>query len=127
MTYSDNPGHLPLIATALTPAVTGVQGAPGDLLANAIRRNVALNVEKLMATGPILKSFLEDKMIRIVGGVYELTSGRVELIWPSSGSQLEHRGTLARTELGPGAQASRRAPYGSTAPCSAQRLRRAVL
>src|SRR6516225_7480456 len=74
------PGHLPLIANALNAAVTAVQGAPGDLLANAIRRNVALNVEKLMATGPILKSFLEDKKIRVVGGVYELTSGRVELI-----------------------------------------------
>jgi carbonic anhydrase len=59
---------------------TAVQGAPGDLLANAIRRNVALNAEKLMATGPILKPFLEDKKIRVVGGVYELTSGRVELI-----------------------------------------------
>jgi carbonic anhydrase len=74
------PGQLPLIATALTAAVTDVQGAPGDLLANAIRRNVTLNVQKLMATGPILKSFLENKKIRIVGGVYELTSGRVELI-----------------------------------------------
>jgi len=74
------PGHLPQIATALTAAITAVQGAPGDLLANAIRRNVALNVEKLMATGPILKSFLEDKRLRVVGGVYELTSGRVELI-----------------------------------------------
>ena len=74
------PGHLPLIANALNAAVTAVQGAPGDLLANAIRRNVALNVEKLMAAGPILKAFLDDKKIRIVGGVYELTSGRVELI-----------------------------------------------
>jgi carbonic anhydrase len=74
------PGHLPLIATALSAAVTAVQGAPGDLLANAIRRNVVLNVEKLMASGPILKSFLQDKKIRVVGGVYELTSGRVELI-----------------------------------------------
>ena len=74
------PGHLPLIANALTAAVAAVQGAPGDLLANAIRRNVALNVEKLMATGPILKSFLDDKKIRVAGGVYELTSGRVKLI-----------------------------------------------
>lgn len=74
------PGHLPLITTALTAAVKTVQGAPGDLLVNAIRRNVVLNVEKVMATGPILKAYLEDKKIRVVGGVYELTSGRVELI-----------------------------------------------
>ena len=74
------PGRLPLIATALTAAITAVQGAPGDLLANAIRRNVALNVEKLMAAAPILKSSVEDKKIRVVGGVYELTSGRVEMV-----------------------------------------------
>jgi len=74
------PGRLPLIATALTAAITAVQGAPGDLLANAIRRNVALTAEKLMAAAPILKSSVEDKKIRVVGGVYELTSGRVEMV-----------------------------------------------
>ena len=50
------------------------------MLANAIRRNVMLNVEKLTATAPILKSFADDKKIRVVGGVYELKTGKVELI-----------------------------------------------
>jgi carbonic anhydrase len=74
------PGHLPALVTALAPAVNAVQGQPGDMLTNAIRRNVMLNVEKLKATAPILKTFVDDKKIRVVGGVYELKSGRVELL-----------------------------------------------
>jgi carbonic anhydrase len=74
------PGHLPTLVTALTPAVNAVQGAPGDLLANAIRRNVMLNVQKLMVAAPILQSFVDNKKIRVVGGIYELKSGRVELL-----------------------------------------------
>jgi carbonic anhydrase len=50
------------------------------MLANAIRQNVVLNVEKLKSAAPILKSFTDDKKIKIVGGVYDLKSGRVELI-----------------------------------------------
>ena len=74
------PGHLPTLVTALLPAVNAVQGAPGEVLANAIRRNVTLNVEKLKTGSPILKSFVEGNKIQIVGGVYELRSGRVQLL-----------------------------------------------
>jgi carbonic anhydrase len=74
------PGHLPTLVSALTPAVNAVQGQPGDMLTNAIRRNVLLNVEQLKATAPIIKAFVDDKKVRIVGGVYALKSGRVELL-----------------------------------------------
>jgi carbonic anhydrase len=74
------PGHLPALVAALTPAVNAVQGASGDLLANAIRRNVMLTVEKLKTAAPILNSFVGDKKIRVVGGIYELKSGRVKLL-----------------------------------------------
>jgi carbonic anhydrase len=74
------PGHLPTLVAALTPAVKSVQGDPGDLLANATRRNVRINVDKLKAATPILKSFNDDKKIRVVGGIYQLKSGRVELL-----------------------------------------------
>jgi carbonic anhydrase len=53
---------------------------PGDLLVNATRRNVIRNVEKLKTAGPILDSFVKDKKLRIVGGVYQLGSGKVDLI-----------------------------------------------
>jgi carbonic anhydrase len=74
------PGHLPTLVTALAPAVNAVQGAPGEILASAIRRNVTLNVEKLKTGAPILKSFVGGKKIQVVGGVYQLRSGRVELL-----------------------------------------------
>jgi carbonic anhydrase len=38
-----------------------------------------LNVDKLKTAAPILKSFVDDKKIRVVGGVYALRSGRVEM------------------------------------------------
>jgi carbonic anhydrase len=74
------PGHLPALVTALAPAVNAVQGSPGNLPENATRRNVMLNVEKLKTAAPILKSFTYDKKIRVVGGIYRLKSGRVELL-----------------------------------------------
>ena len=74
------PGHLPALVAALSPAVKAAQDAPGDLLANATNRNVTMNVEKLKTAAPILKSFADDKKIRVVGGVYELRSGQVRLL-----------------------------------------------
>ena len=62
------------------PGGQSVEGDPGDLLANATRRNVRINVDKLKAATPILKSFNDDKKIRVVGGIYQLKSGHVELL-----------------------------------------------
>jgi carbonic anhydrase len=74
------PGRLPTLVAALTPAVKSVQGESGDLLANATRRNVSMSIDKLKTSMPILKSFNDDKKIRIVGGIYRLKSGRVDLL-----------------------------------------------
>jgi carbonic anhydrase len=74
------PGHLPSLVDAIRPAVAAAKNDSGDLLANAIRHNVSLAVDKLQNAAPILKSFADDKKIRVVGGVYELKSGKVELV-----------------------------------------------
>ena len=74
------PGHLPSLVAALRRAVEAVKDKPGDLLANAIRSNVMLTVDKLKSAAPILKAAVDDKKIRVVGGVYELKTGRVELL-----------------------------------------------
>jgi carbonic anhydrase len=73
------PGHLMSLVNALKPAVDAVKSDSGDMLTNAIKRNVALNVDRLKTTAPILKSFADDKKIRVVGGVYALKSGKVEM------------------------------------------------
>jgi carbonic anhydrase len=74
------PGHLPALVAALSPAVKAAEGASGDLLANSIRRNVVLNVERLKTAAPILQSFVDEKKVNVVGGIYQLRSGRVELL-----------------------------------------------
>jgi carbonic anhydrase len=74
------PGHLPSLVDAIKPAVDAVKDQPGDMLVNAIRRNVALNVETLKSAAPILQTFVADKKVRVVGGVYKLNSGRVDLL-----------------------------------------------
>src|SRR5580704_9140261 len=74
------PGHLPSLVAAIKPAVDAVQGQGGDVLANATRRNVTLNVERLKNATPILSAFAKDNKIRLVGGVYELKTGRVQLL-----------------------------------------------
>jgi carbonic anhydrase len=74
------PGHLPSLVAAIKPAVDAAKNDKGDMLANTIRKNVALNVDKLKNAAPILKSFADDKKIRIVGGVYALQTGKVDLV-----------------------------------------------
>jgi len=74
------PGHLPSLVHALTPAVEAAQGQPGDLLANAIARNVAMNVDRLKSSTPILQSFVNNDKLHVVGGVYALKTGKVVLV-----------------------------------------------
>ena len=74
------PGHLPSLVTALTPAVKAVSDQSGNLLDNAIRKNVVLNVEKLKAATPIIDKAVTDKKVRIVGGVYNLADGHVDVV-----------------------------------------------
>ncbi len=74
------PGHLPSLVAAIKPAVDAAQSDKGDMLTNAIRRNVTFNVDKLKNAGPILSAFAADKKIRVVGGIYALKTGRVELL-----------------------------------------------
>jgi carbonic anhydrase len=72
------PGHLPHLVEHIAPAVKTALSEPGDLLANAIRENVLLNIERLKTASPILSQAVADGKIRVVGGVYKLKDGRVE-------------------------------------------------
>jgi carbonic anhydrase len=74
------PGHIPSLTKALTPAVKAVSKQPGNLLANAVKENVILTVQKLQTAGPILSEAVNQKKLRVVGGVYDLDTGKVELV-----------------------------------------------
>jgi carbonic anhydrase len=74
------PGHLPSLVSALSPAVKAAADLGGNMLDNAIKQNVILNVEKLKNATPIIDKAVAEKKVRIVGAVYNLDDGRVELL-----------------------------------------------
>ena len=73
-------GHIPSLIKAMRSAVKAAQDQPGDLLGNAIKQNVMLNVEKLKTAGPILSDAVQGGKLKVVGGIYNLDTGRVALI-----------------------------------------------
>ncbi|MDD5198860.1 MAG: carbonic anhydrase [Terrimicrobiaceae bacterium] len=75
------PGHLPELVHHLKPAVKAAEHKSGDLLANAIEANVALTVEKLKNSGPIISRLVEEKKVRVVGGIYRLATGQVDFLF----------------------------------------------
>src|SRR5437879_6757281 len=66
------PGHLPSLVTAIAPAVKAVSQQGGDVLGNATRQNVIDNVAKLASATPILSAAVEQKRLKLVGGIYRL-------------------------------------------------------
>nr|WP_249144557.1 carbonic anhydrase [Bradyrhizobium lablabi] len=74
------PGHLPSLVSAIAPAVKATEGKPGDRLANAIRQNVIDNVAKLKSATPILSAAVDQGKLKIIGGIYRLGDGKVELV-----------------------------------------------
>lgn len=74
------PGKIQGLADALKPSVRKVLKAPGDLLANAIAQNVSDTVARLKAESTLLYDALAAGTLQIVGGIYRLHTGRVELI-----------------------------------------------
>jgi carbonic anhydrase len=74
------PGHLPSLVSSLAPAVKAVSGQSGNSLDNAIRQNVRDNVAKLKSATPILSAAVEQGKLKVVGGIYRLKDGRVEMI-----------------------------------------------
>jgi carbonic anhydrase len=74
------PGHIQDLTTALAPAVTTVLDRAGDLLENATAQNVRRNVAALKAATPVLSAALAEGRLAIVGGIYRLATGKVDII-----------------------------------------------
>jgi carbonic anhydrase len=74
------PGHLPSLVSALAPAVKAVSQQPGNPLDNAIRQNVIDTIAKLKSATPILSAAVEQKKLKVVGGIYRLKNGKVDMV-----------------------------------------------
>ena len=73
------PGHLPSIVAGLTSAAQTGAAQPGDALGNAIRQNVVDTVARLKSATPILATAVDHQKLKIVGAIYRLASGTVEM------------------------------------------------
>lgn len=77
----DFPGHIQKLATDLSPAVVdAMKSKPEDLELAAVRQNVLLNVAKLSNSTPLLRRMVRNGQLRVVGGVYDLNTGQVNLV-----------------------------------------------
>lgn len=80
----DFPGHIQQLTTDLSPAVTAaMKTKPANLELAAVRENVLINVNKLRNATPILRRRVQNGQLKVVGGVYDLDTGRVDLITPA--------------------------------------------
>ena len=74
------PGHMQTLVTGLAPAVKAVARQSGNLLENAIRQNVIDNVARLKGTSPILNAAVDQNKLKVVGGVYRLKNGKIDMV-----------------------------------------------
>ncbi len=75
------PGHLPELITAIKPAVIVAEKTQsGNLLDNSIAENVRRQVARLKHSPPVVEKLYAGKKIDIVGGVYDLATGKISLV-----------------------------------------------
>jgi carbonic anhydrase len=74
------PGAINDLVNAIKPAVTASENLPGDKLENAIRVNVQRGVQRLNTLGPIVAPAVASGKIKVVGGVYDLATGKVTMV-----------------------------------------------
>jgi carbonic anhydrase len=74
------PGHLPHLVESIRPAVEKAVSEPGNLLENAIRENVRLNVEKFAGDGTLIGDEIVAGRVQVVGGIYRLATGRIDWV-----------------------------------------------
>jgi carbonic anhydrase len=74
------PGAINDLVNAIKPAVLESQHKPGDLLENAIRANVKRGVDRLDDLQPIIEPAVKAGKLKIVGGVYDLATGQVQML-----------------------------------------------
>jgi carbonic anhydrase len=78
---NDLPGHIADLVRAMKPGIEPVLKQPGpDLNQRAVVQNVRFNVQRLIEAKPILADMVTAGKLKVVGGVYDLATGRVSLI-----------------------------------------------
>ncbi|BAZ15686.1 twin-arginine translocation pathway signal protein [Calothrix sp. NIES-4071] len=74
------PGRIGVFVEEIKPAVESVRQKTGDLEKNSIIANIQYQVRKLPETSTILGKLVNEGKLKIVGGIYDLASGKVTLV-----------------------------------------------
>lgn len=74
------PGHIGSLVKAIQPAVDKAKTQQGDLLDNAVKANVAMVVQQLKTSAPILEESVKKGSLAIVGARYDLDEGAVAIL-----------------------------------------------
>jgi carbonic anhydrase len=74
------PGAIDDLINPMRPLVHKVASQPGDKLANLIKANVQEGVKRLNGLRPILAKLVQSGEMKVAGGVYELRTGKVEVL-----------------------------------------------
>lgn len=72
--------HIQEVLNAIQPAVNATKGETGNLLEKTIKANVKIVEEKLKSSKPLLANLIEKGTLRILGGYYNLETGKVEFL-----------------------------------------------
>lgn len=73
------PGHIGSIVKTILPAVEATKDQEGDPVLNATLANVHMSVAALKECEPILSEKVKAGHLEVIGGLYHLDSGEVEL------------------------------------------------
>lgn len=74
------PNKIQGISETLVPAVKAARALPGDLMSNSVKCNVLNSVARLKAESKIISNAVAAGRLSVVGAVYRLSSGRVEIV-----------------------------------------------
>jgi carbonic anhydrase len=74
------PGSLPDLISQILPAAVSTKGELGNHLDNAIKANVVNGMNRLPGMSEIIHDGLKAGTLKIVGGIYDLKSGRFNLV-----------------------------------------------
>jgi carbonic anhydrase len=75
------PGHIGSLTEAILPAVESSKNQAGDKVQNAVIANVRLQAQRCKAS-PILNQLIEEGKLKIVGGCYDLDTGKITIVPP---------------------------------------------
>jgi carbonic anhydrase len=74
------PGAIGALIDPIRPVVRMVAGRPGNKLENVIKANVQEGVKRLERLDPILSKLVNSGELKVVGGTYQLSTGKVDMV-----------------------------------------------